>query len=210
MKKSIFILAALFAATFANAQITLEHTFDGGGLLVFTDGGNHSEDESNRIQAPCYYIWDETPYGASEYSCWLELYDPETLDLFRKIVFDEYTLVHYVTRNIFTTDNKITFLANDKILNEDKEVVYDLNLGLDPGYLRYDLVKFNGNYKLILRTGYGSNGKTYIYSLPGNGEAQAVSTPSSPKRSARKIAREGQVLVETDTNIYTLQGTEVK
>jgi hypothetical protein len=29
MRKSIFIIAALFAATFANAQITLEHTFVG-------------------------------------------------------------------------------------------------------------------------------------------------------------------------------------
>ena len=209
MKKSIFILAALFAATFANAQITLEHTFDGGGLLVFTDGGDHSEDESTRIQAPCFYIWDETPSGASEYSCWLELYDPETLDLYRKIVFDKYTRIFYVTKNIFTTDNKVAFLANDKILNEDKEIVYDLNLGMDPIYLRYDLVKFNGNYKLIFRT-YGSNGKTYIYSLPGNGEAQAVSTPSSPKRSARKIARDGQVLVETENNTYDLRGQEMK
>lgn len=210
MKKSIFVIAALFAATFANAQITLEHTFEGGSLFFYTDGGGNSGLESNRIQAPCFFIWDETPSGASEYSCWLELYDPETLDLFRKIVFDKYTLVHYVTKNIFTTDNKVAFLANDKILNEDKEVVYDLNLGLDPGYLHYDLVKFNGNYKLIVRTAYGSNGKTYIYSLPGNGDTQDISTPSSPKRSARKIARDGQVLVETENNTYTLQGQEVK
>lgn len=209
MKKSIFVIAALFAATFANAQITLEHTFEGGSLFVFTDGGDHSQDESNRIQAPCFYIWDETDYGANEYSCWLELYDPETLDLYRKIVFDKYTLVHYITKNIFTTDNKIAFLANDKILNEDNEVVYDLNLGLDPGHLNYDLVKFNGNYKLVLRTSYGSDGKTYIYSLPGNGETQDISTPIS-KRSARKVAREGQVLVETENNTYTLQGQEVK
>ena len=131
----------------------------------------------------------------------LELYDPETLDLYRKIVFEKYTLVHYITKNIFTTDNKVAFLANDKILNEDNEVVYDLNLGLDPGHLRYDLVKFNGNYKLVLRTSYGSNGKTYIYSLPGNGETQDISTPIS-KRSARKVAREGQVLVETENNTY--------
>ncbi len=208
MKKSIFILAALFAATFANAQITLEHTFEGGSLLVHTDGGGFSEDQSNRIQAPYFYIWDETSSDVTPYSCWLELYDPETLDLYKKIVFEKYTLIHYITKNIFTTDNKVAFIANDKIMNEDKEVVYDLNLG-DPYNLRYDLVKFNGNYKLVARTSYGSKGKTYIYSLPGNGETQDISTPIS-KRSARKVAREGQVLVETENSTYTLQGQEVK
>ena len=209
MKKSIFILAALFAATFANAQITLEHTFEGGSLFFYTDGGGSSDYGSNRIQAPCFFIWDETSSDVTPYSCWLELYDPETLDLYKKIVFEKYTLIHYITKNIFTTDNKVAFIANDKILNEDKEVVYDLNLGLDPSSLRYDLVKFNGNYKLVARTSYGSKGKTYIYSLPGNGEAQAISNPS-PKKNARKVAREGQVLVETETNTYTLQGQEVK
>ena len=208
MKKSIFILAALFAATFANAQITLEHTFEGGSLLVHTDGGGFSEDQSNRIQAPYFYIWDETSSDVTPYSCWLELYDPETLDLYKKIVFEKYTLIRYITKNIFTTDNKVAFIANDKIMNEDKEVVYDLNLG-DPYNLRYDLVKFNGNYKLVARTSYGSKGKTYIYSLPGNGETQDISTPIS-KRSARKVAREGQVLVETENSTYTLQGQEVK
>ena len=207
MKKSIFILAALFAAMFVNAQITLEHTFEGGSLRGHTDGGGLA-DQTNRIQAPYFYIWDETSSGVTPYSCWLELYDPETLDLYKKIVFEKYTLIHYITKNIFTTDDKVAFIANDKILNEDKEVVYDFNLG-DPYYLRYDLVKFNGNYKLVARTSYGSNGKTYIYSLPGNGEAQAISNPS-PKRNARKVARDGQVLVQTDNNTYTLTGAEVK
>ncbi len=207
MRKSIFVIAALFAATFANAQITLEHTFEGGSLFTHTDGGGISQDQTNRIQAPYFYIWDETSSDVT-YSCWLELYDPETLDLYKKIVFEKYTLIHYITKNIFTTDNKVAFIANDKIMNEDKEVVYDFNLG-DPYYLRYDLVKFNGNYKLVARTSYGSNGKTYIYSLPGNGEAQAISNPS-PKRNARKVAREGQVLVETENSTYTLQGQEVK
>lgn len=41
MKKSIFILAALFAATFANAQITFERSFDnevnyGAGVQTIT------------------------------------------------------------------------------------------------------------------------------------------------------------------------------
>ena len=50
-----------------------------------------------------------------------------------------------------------------------------------------------------------------IYSLPGNGEVSTeISAPSSPKRSARKIARGGHVLVETETSTYTLQGAEVK
>ena len=63
---------------------------------------------------------------------------------------------------------------------------------------------------MVYRENDESRRTTSIYSLPGNGEAQAVSTPSSPKRSARKIVREGQVLVQTDNNTYTLTGAEVK
>lgn len=69
----------------------------------------------------------------------------------------------------------------------------------------------DGSAQLIIKT-YDDSGQnyTYIYSLPGNGMATGISTPSSPKRSARKIARDGQVLIETEANIYTMQGQEVK
>ena len=75
------------------------------------------------------------------------------------------------------------------------------------------LVMVEDRYYLITH-GYtytegGDKYYTNVYSVPGNGEAQAISNPS-PKRNARKIAREGQVLVETENNTYTLQGQEVK
>ena len=49
--------------------------------------------------------------------------------------------------------------------------------------------------------------------LPDGSEpdfSQAISNTSSPKRSARKIAREGQVFVETENNTFDLRGQEVK
>jgi hypothetical protein len=92
------------------------------------------------------------------------------------------------------------------VYNEDGTQIASL-LGTNPC-----IVKIKGKYRLINRTQDKSGNTTYIYSLPGNGEPQAISAPSSPKRSssARKIARDGQVLVETDNTIYTLTGQEVK
>ena len=203
MRKTIFIIAALFAATFANAQITLERTFEGGNLQVCTNGGNHSWNETTEYQAPYFFIWDESEYGASEYSCWLELYDPETLELYKRLVFKQYTLIYYITQNIFTTDNKVTFIANGKIMDEDGKVVFDMNLDSYKGIGPYDLVKIKGEYKLLVHVNDDGVGKTLLYSLPGNGEVQAISTPSSPKRSAHKIARDGQVLSKKSCTFAT-------
>ena len=71
------------------------------------------------------------------------------------------------------------------------------------------LLKVNNSYILAVEN---NSENTYdIYSLPGNGDSSTdIVSPSSPKHSARKIARDGQVLVETENNTYTLQGVEAK
>jgi hypothetical protein len=116
-----------------------------------------------------------------------------------------------VSKNILSTDNKVCFCItgdyNDHqsyIYNEDGQLISTIK---GNGNIPPVLLKINNRYLIVSREGYD---KTYIYSVPGNGEPQAVSTPSSPKRSARKIARDGQVLVQTDNNTYTLTGVEIK
>lgn len=54
MKKSIFVLAALFAATFANAQITLLHTFDGQVTLRTIDYSQTTSYTSNYLNDNVY------------------------------------------------------------------------------------------------------------------------------------------------------------
>ena len=208
MKKSICVLAALFAATFVNAQITLEHTFDGA---IWVSTTRFADIYGDNNAAPYFYSFDNQQ---------LKLYDKTTFELYKTY---SYTLpnvqwprveIWCVTKNIFTTDGKTAFIFNFdeeggnsqnycKIIDEDGRVIYDFN---NKKLASFTLVKIDGHFKLLAREKEDEGAKTYLYSLPGNGDATEISTPSSPKRSARKIAREGQVLVETETNTYTLQG----
>jgi hypothetical protein len=204
MRKSIFILSVLFA-TFANAQITLEHTFDGriydlpfsGGEYIYTLGDifvQYSNGNKYVIDAHTYNA-TIVPDVIANQGLWL------------------------TAKGYLTTDSRICFIVSngDKTTNETHQIsIYDENGTKiqDLGSCNDESLKVfqlrNGEYKLSFCRKIGENYQTEIYSFPGNGEAQAVSTPSSPKRAARKIAREGQVLVETENNTYTLQGQEVK
>ncbi len=209
MKKSIFILAALFVDTFANAQITLLHTFDDGGGFVTANinFGNTYAPDYGYIEAPYFYSF---PKRMENEARTIDLYNKADFSLSKTIIIPEGCQggrVSLLSQNILTTDNKICFCVSDYngpsyIVNEDSQLIATLE-GDNP-----KLVMVDGRYLLITSFDYGK-GK-YIYSVPGNGETQAVNTPYSPKRSARKVARDGQVIVQTDDNTYTLTGAEVK
>lgn len=143
--------------------------------------------------------------------CVINLYDVDDFSLYKTIEIENVTgsSVCLLSKNILSTDNKVCFCItggdeHSYIYNEDGQLIATIN---GDGNIPPTLLKVNDRYLLISRDTYE---KTYIYSVPGNGEAQAVSTPSSPKRSARKVARDGQVIVQTDDNTYTLTGAEVK
>ncbi|MBP5476770.1 MAG: hypothetical protein J6Y00_03700 [Paludibacteraceae bacterium] len=220
-KKSIFIFAALFAATFANAQITLEHTFD--GVVEIACRSNPFESDSNpMVQSACYYSHSSDNHT-------LKLYDIDTYNLLKTYTYTlpsvSYPMVDItlITKGYFTTDGKIAFImtfqnevTSDKssnfcrIIDEDGNIVYDFN---NAAVEYISLIKVGDDYKLVLTEGkyFTKTPKTYVYSLPGNGDISTdIPAPSSPKRSARKMARDGQVVVETENSIYTLTGTEIK
>lgn len=134
-----------------------------------------------------------------------------------------YESIFAISYNVFAVD-KIALIIKEEstydflIIDEDGVVLQRLHNYVSNGQKMGVLVieKMNDQWKLIVPTkdNNGDRATVDIYSFPGDGSvpqaAQAVSTPSSPKRSARKIAREGQVLVQTDNNTYTLTGAEVK
>ena len=69
MKKSLFILAVVFATTLANAQITLEHTFNRGDLILPNPVSEEIIDEGLIIQrvilekdVEIYYVYDAYTY----------------------------------------------------------------------------------------------------------------------------------------------------
>ena len=205
MKKSIFILAALWAATIANAQITLEATYPNSYLF----GSNYSSLSSTfTIYGDIFF-----EYNANGY----KLIDAYSLDEITTLPTTSSWFV--AAQGYFSNADEVIIVTDYNnhiaLLSETGSVIQDLGeIPLsDPSYYQcYPEIKrlSDNSCKLILTFYAGSNGVlSQVYSIPGNGVATEISTPSSPKRSAQKIARDGQVLVETETNTYTLQGSEV-
>ena len=205
MKKTIFILAALFAATFANAQITLERTFTNGITLSA--------------------VYQDNNFAV--YGDLLAIYEGEGVI---KIV-DAYSFNEIITlsssntnwfvaaRGYFTNTDEVTIVTERDnhivLLSETGSVIQDLGtlpLNTTDYYRATSEIKrlSDNSCKLILNFSDSDAMVSQVYSLPGDGMTTAISTPSSPKRSARKIAKGGQVLIETEANTYTLQGQEVK
>ena len=127
-------------------------------------------------------------------------------------------------QRIYGNGGVCDIITEIQVCNEDGVVLttipclgeYDRN-GQDyyfPGAIK--LVKAGDTYKLFVPEFTESDGSLSfegvysVYSLPGDGSAQDISTPSAPQRAIRKIVRNGQVLVETESNTYMLHGQEVK
>lgn len=98
MKKSIFILAALLAATFANAQITLEKVIQGQVYFPMTNQGGNS--------------WNDIAYGDIIVSY---RFDQEAEQGYATI-YDAYTYEEYISDAPFDF-NVLTFFFK-RILNQ--------------------------------------------------------------------------------------------
>jgi len=223
MRKSIFILAILFASTCANAQIILEHTFEGWATISTNVYG----DSYHYIQAPYYYVFKypknepsvpEPSDGAPERlqkasgNSTVMLYNIDDFSLYKAIEIEGTTATGLclVSRNILSTDNKVCFCLSD--YNEEQSYIYneDGNLVATLKGISPTIVEVEDRYMLILH-GEQQN-YTYIYSLPGNGEESTdISTPVAPRKSStRKITRNGHVLLDTGANTYTIQGQQLQ
>lgn len=204
MRKSIFILSVLFA-TFANAQITLEHTFDGRiDDLPFSDGeyiytlGDIFVQYSNGNK----YVIDAHTYNAT---------------IVPDVIANQGLWL--TAKGYLTTDSRICFIVSngDKTTNETHQIsIYDENGTKiqDLGSCNEEWLKIfqlrNGEYKLSFCRKIGDNYQTEIYSFPGNGESVGISNVSAPRRGARKYLRNEQVLIDSNNKTFTIQGQEVK
>ena len=202
MKKSIFILTALFAATFASAQITLEHTYN-SYLYLPNDIGFAST-------FPLCYGDVYGLFDASYDVIIMDAYNHEELGKF------QWTTPFIAARNLFTTDNSLVVLTikdeNLVLITADFTIIQNLGAkAVCEDCSSSKIIQLpDGSFKLILRIREQEGSKTEVYSLPGKGVPTEISSPVPQRSSARKIAREGQVLVETENNTYTLQGQEIK
>jgi len=221
MKKSIFILAALFATTFANAQITLEHTFDNEINL----GWGINSTLASAIGADNYIFGN---YIFEEQNSNILIYDASDCTLLQTITKQDEETYAFISKGIFTTDNKWSFIVFKRantaerldIPYEPCTYYYGAQIKTEDGNVlatlttkvicenTIKLIKVGDNYKLVVKN---DNGKYDYYSLPGNGETQDIETPSAQRHNnSRKYLHNDQVLVENADRIYTLTGQEVK
>ena len=107
MKKSIFVIAALFAATFANAQITLLHVWEGQASVTVNP---YASLYGIDFEAPYLYDMQATNgivrlYNKDDFSLYKAVQTPHTERGFE---------CYLVSRNILTTDNKVCFALIDQ------------------------------------------------------------------------------------------------
>lgn len=209
MKKSIFILAVLFLTTIANAQITLEHTFDGWVkisqdiIVSLADepfSGEFITDKNNGV---------------------ITIYDANNMSVLKAITTNGE--VKFLSRGIFTTDSKFAYILmirdeNASDINSRLHYyIYDENGAVlaDLGTAAYQegtscIFKVGDTYKLLLHKCLSGSYQAEVYSLPGNGEVTDVNEVSAPRRNTRKYINNDQVLIDSNDRTYTVQGNEVK
>ncbi len=217
MKKTIFILAALLAATFANAQITLEKVLTDQVNFPQSNAGGSSQ--YDLVHGDIILSYTYTTHNDGEDQIYITIYDAYTYEEYiSDALFDDWNLLLFFSKGYLTNDNRVTYLvaiedgenSHIYVRNLNHEDIADLGEVNGHVYAKTIYKWSDGSARLILYTNDATNNYYYIYSLPGDGMTTAISTPSSPKRSARKIAKGGQVLIETEANTYTMQGQEVK
>ena len=210
MKKSIFILAALLATTFANAQITLEHAFD-----VYVEPNYFQLIGSNQ------YITDDEILFRHDYDTkTVTIYDAITYDLITELHYSGY--LSYFAKNLFTADNSYAVLCSFSVGNGASHwYVYDAsgqNVIADLGVFYGESVSYIFNsstgYKLAIGGKYESISAPYgtrIYSLPGSGATTDISDVSAPRHyNVHKYLHNDQVLIDSNDRTYNMQGLEVK
>ena len=213
MRKSIFVLAALFAATVANAQITKVGEV-AGRLKVHTDNstiGNVLYSEIKQESQVSIKIYNLSGTFIQEY---------KTININKEAAANS-VYVEHISKNYFTSDGKICFLYYEysgtypnfvvvkcHVMDEDGKVVYDFtDVPFHEGSYVYNI---DGAYYLVIEDILTSPSKSYIYALPGSGEATDVDEVSAPRRNIRKYLQNDQVLIDSNDKTYTIQGQEVR
>lgn len=215
MKKSIFVLAALFAATFANAQITLElenvRFYIGSDVeAYYTPTGTIQTVVDMRHLIIGDYIMAMDAQGEEAH-----IYDKD-LTLIKTFSMSQLGQYMFLSRNIFSTDGKWAWgryagPGKGEVVDEDGKVL--LSLPYNGTRLQYILFKMGDSYKLaVQKEGQSDQFAPLfdIYSLPGNGTATGVSETSAPRHNGRKYLNNDQVLIDSNERTYTLQGQEVR
>ena len=224
MKKILLGLVMLLTTATMNAQIELEHVFEEGRV-------DNTEALSVHLLG-LENVFIVKAAGGDE----IYIYNSD-YTLYKKIKREFGMHFHSISKNIFTTDNKICFINYEAdtenitskltIINEDNQIVKEISC---VGFIDYawSIRKINNQYKLCISTNEAYRGedgwlqdgprKTYIYSCPGNGETttSVENVPAKVKRNAFPNPATDLVTLPYDANgatsmkIYDMQGKLVE
>ena len=204
MKKILLGLVMLVTAATMNAQIELEHVFEGTMMDV------ENVDKS---------IWVDNMYivknlnGSS-----IDVYNADFSHRANfNINFSKEWGQYIVAQNIFTSDGALCVINPHEakvisIFHENGTVLQNISLEEDDYW--YFITKIGSDYKFVVRT----SSKTYIYSCPGDGEtATSVEyVPAKVKRNAYPnpatdlVTLPYEVDGATSMKIYDMQGKLVE
>ena len=235
MKKILLSFVMLLTAATINAQIELQQV-----LEEFTGNYNRVNREFEDDPLGSTIGLDDlfllrhqshiAPNADCDYSYYYHFYDADC-NLYKRlkeIDDDFYYAVHYIARNVFTTDGRICRLVSKneygeyggyeflvlQIIDEEGKVIQEIAWDDKYGYYRgLELIKVGNKYKLLLYTengifhnddsmGYEMYYYVHIYSCPGNGETttSVQNVPVKPKRSAFPNPASDLVTLPYDAN----------
>lgn len=217
-----FLLSVLFLSAFyANAQITLLHTFEEDGVSVYAptiveDVGVYcyitdSTDEYNIHRYPTFYYYD------SEFN----LYWSHQFEVYR---YDGVSL--FPTRHLIDTDDELEFIVSEStmvasggsrthnyIMEEDGTIIYDFGESYGGGL---EFVLVNNEIRLLRGVSYydgiSNHSELEVYGTGGNystGEFHLVSSSMAYPNPARSNIILPYELSEGETatmSIYNLNG----
>lgn len=207
MKKTILLIAALFVAAMASAQITKVATLDGTVFIYGNDGacGNVLFSEETMENEAKFVFYDDN----------FNNYKTLTIN---KTDPSYHVYIVQVSRNYFTTDGKVCFIYHEYYILDNKYMAVRNDLINEDGQIVYSFGKEYGDSGIVYKIGehyyllYPNNKKTDIYQLPGNGEPSTDigSAPAITPRAIRKAIHQGQIIVNTPEHDYTVDGQTLK
>lgn len=202
MKKFILIIAALFAVTFAKAQITLENTYN--SVLIITE-----------YQGSPFTVYGDIYASFNFGTNTVDIIDANSLQI---ITTQTYSHWFIAAKGYFSSTNEVMILTEQNnhavLLSQSGSIIQDLgeNPVVSSGYGPMPSIKTLSDGSCKLNIVFQQNGTyiTKLYSLPGNGVVTDLSEVSAPRNNARKYLHNDQVLIDSNNKTYNVQGQEVK
>jgi len=230
--KNILLIAFLAIGINANAQITLEHTYDSAGYYFNTAKLSQLYVVKLEVDGYKYVFVDRTDKLVKLYNLnhthWKSISFAAATDLNSSADVQD---IMYISQHLFDTDNEIEFLYVDQngpgsavtqVINEDGSILFTATNQapfdkISAPLAQLPIYNTSAGTKMILS---GTDGNAYVYSLPGTlsnlknigSDNSGLSVPyPNPANDMTKIDYHLPVDVNKGEIVFfDIQGNEIK